>query len=162
MIRYRLTISSVFAASTILAAAGFAAGQQVPFHGTLVGTFTSTPIIGTSDALVHAMGTGQAAHLGQFSFDFPLTVNLISQTGSGIYTLTAANGDTVRAYVKAKSSLLPNGLRLVQEVAIINGGTGRFTNATGGYISERWLDRNSGDVIGYFDGTITSPGAAKQ
>ena len=136
-----------------------AAGDQVPFRGLLEGSFTSTPIPNTQNALVVARGFGEATLLGQFSFDFPLTVHLPSQTGSGIYTFTAANGDTVVAEVVAKSSLLPNGLRRVEEIGTITGGTGRFAGATGSFISERLLDRATGTVIGYFDGIISTPGA---
>ena len=135
-----------------------AAGEQVPFHGSFEGSFTSTPIPGTPTALVVATGTGEGIHLGHFGFDFPLKVNLGTQTGSGTHTFTAANGDEVYADVIAQSSLLPNGLRHVAEIAIITGGTGRFAGAAGGYVGERLLNRATGEVIGYFDGTISSPG----
>jgi hypothetical protein len=136
------------------------AGEQVPFRGSLEGTFTSTPIPGTPNALVLARGAGQATQLGQFSFDFPLTVNLATQTGGGIYTFTAANGDTVIAQVEAQSALLPNGLRRVAEIATITGGTGRFENASGGFVSERFLDRATGAVVGSFEGTISAVAGA--
>jgi len=160
MLRRSFSVRIALAALAIVGLAGPAtAGEQVPFRGIVEGSFTSTLIPGTPNALVVAIGTGQATLLGQFSFDFPLTVNLATQTGSGTYTLTAANGDTVVAEVIAKSSVLPNGLRLVEEIGTITGGTGRFANASGGFIGERTLDRATGDVIGFFDGTISSPGA---
>jgi len=160
---YRFATALVLAASTTLGFAGTAAaGEQVPFYGTLQGSFTSTPIPGTPNALVHAMGEGQATHLGHFSFDFPLMVNLVDQTGTGTYALIAANGDTVYADVVAKSMLLPNGLRQVQEIATITGGTGRFARAAGRFAMVRLLDRNTGAVIGFFDGTISSPGSNNQ
>ena len=162
MNRYCVAVRAVLAAVSILGLAGSAAAAEpVPFHGTLEGSFTSTPIPGTPNALVVARGTGEASLLGHFSFDFPLTVNLASQTGGGTYTFMAANGDTVIADVVAQSSLLPNGLRHVVEAGTITGGTGRFAGATGTFVSERLLDRATGRVTGYFDGTISSPGAAR-
>lgn len=159
MKRYSSATSLALAVVVVLGLAGpVAAGEQVPFRGGYEGSFTSTPIPGTPNALVVAEGTGEATQLGRFSFDFPLIVNLPTQTGSGTYTFTAANGDMVFADVVAKSSLLPNGLRHVAEVAIITDGTGRFAGATGGFIGERLLDRATGEVIGYFDGTISAPG----
>jgi len=162
MLRRSFTASFALAALALLGLAGpVAAGEQVPFHGSYEGRFTQAPIPGTPTALVAARGTGEATMLGHFSFDFPLTVNVVLQTGSGTYTFTAANGDEVFADVVAQSSLLPNGLRHVVEIGIITGGTGRFAGATGSFIGERLLDRATGDVIGFFDGTISSPGAGK-
>ena len=137
-----------------------AAGEQVPLRGRLGGSFTSTPIPGTPNALVVARGTGEATQLGHFSFDFPLTVNLATQTGGGTYTFTAANGDTVIAAVAAQSTLLANGLRHVVESGTITGGSGRFQGARGNFSSERFLNRATGEVTGSFVGTISSPGAS--
>jgi len=44
------------------------------------------------------------------------------------------------------------------EIATITGGTGRFANATGGFVCERLYDNAAGTTIGYFDGTISRPG----
>ena len=149
-------VSRALAVLAVLGLAGPAAAQQVPFGGTLRGSFTLTPIAGTTNALVVATGMGEATQLGRFQFHFPLTVNAM-QEGSGTYTFTAANGDRVFAVVAAKSELLPNGLRRVAESAIIKGGTGRFAGATGSYLSERFLKRTTGEVFGSFRGTIPAP-----
>lgn len=160
MKRYSSATSLALVVLVVLGLAGpVVAQQQVPFRGRYQGSFTSTPIPGTPTALVVARGIGQATHLGRFGFDFPLRVNLATQTGSGTYTFTAANGDRVFAAVVAQSRLLPNGLRHVAETGTITGGTGRFAGATGSFVGERLLDRATGKVIGYFNGTISSPGA---
>lgn len=160
MKRYSSAVSLALAVVAILGlAASVAAGEQVPFKGNYEGSFTQTPIPGTPTSLVVANGKGEATHLGHFSFDFPLTVNVVLQIGSGTYTFTAANGDEIFADVIAQSSLLPNGLRHVVEIGIITGGTGRFAGATGSFIGERLLDRATGDVVGFFDGTISTPGS---
>ena len=157
LLGYDETHPAVLAISGLAGSA--AAGEQVPFRGRLEGGFTSTPIPGTPNALVVARGTGEATQLGHFSFDFPLTVNLATQTGGGTYTFTAANGDTVIANISAQSTLLPNGLRHVVESGTITGGTGRFEGASGSFISERFLNRATGEVTGFFEGTISSPSA---
>jgi hypothetical protein len=159
MKRHSCTASLALAVLAVLGFAGpVTAQQQVPFKGVLAGDFTSTPIPDTPNALVLARGTGTATQLGYFRFDFPLIVNVVTQTGAGNYTFTAANGDKVFASVVAQSSLLPNGLRRVVETGTITGGTGRFAGARGSFISERFLDRSTGKVIGSFNGTISAPG----
>jgi len=163
MFRFSSATRIALAVVAVLGLVGpVAAGEQVPFHGIYEGSFTQAPIPGTPTSLVVASGTGKATQLGHFSFDFPLTVNVVLQTGSGTYTFTAANGDEVFADVLVQSSLLPNGLRHVVEIGIITGGTGRFAGTSGGFIGERLLNRATGEVIGYFDGTISSPGAGKE
>jgi hypothetical protein len=44
------------------------------------------------------------------------------------------------------------------ETATIMGGTGRFASATGGFVVKRLYDRVAGTTIGYFEGTISTPG----
>lgn len=139
------------------------AGEQVPLRGVLEGSFTSTPNPATMTALVVATGTGVATQLGRFEFDFPLVVSGATQTGEGTHTFVAANGDVLVADVVAESGVLPSGLRRVLEIATIDPArcSGRFAGATGGYVSERFLNRDTGEVFGQFEGTISSPGAAQ-
>jgi hypothetical protein len=135
-----------------------AAGEQVPFQGSYEGRFTVTQLTPPFQ-LVVAIAEGEATRLGHFRFDSTLTVDSVLQIGGGTSTFTAANGDTALADVITRSSILPNGLRHVEEIGVITGGTGRFAGATGSFIGERLLDRATGDVLGFYDGTISSPGA---
>src|SRR4051812_15508733 len=136
-----------------------AAGAQVPSHGRREGDVTNIPL-DPPFASVLVEGTGQAAHLGRFTFEFPHVVDRSDSTAVGTYTFTAANGDTLTADVigQGMPTGTPGFLSIV-EVATITGGTGRFAGATGGFVIERQYDIVGGTTIGTFEGTISSPGA---
>ena len=133
------------------------AREQVPFQGSYEGRFTVTQLTPPFQ-LVVAIADGESTGLGHFRFDSTLTVDSVLQIGGGTSTFTAANGDTVLADVITRSSILPNGLRHVEEIGVITGGTGRFAGASGSFIGERLLNRATGEVTGFFDGTISSTG----
>src|SRR3954447_16332933 len=136
-----------------------AAGDQVPFHGRLAGGVANIPL-DPPFASVLVEGTGRAAHLGRFTFEFPHVVDRSDSTGVGIFTFTAANGDTLTADVTGQG--MPTGtpgLLFIVSTATITGGTGRFAGATGSFVIERLYDIVGGTTIGTFDGTISSPGA---
>jgi hypothetical protein len=162
MKRYSSATSLAVAVFALLGLTGpVAAGEQVPFRGRLEGVFTVTPDV-PPFALVLAHGTGEATQLGEFTFVIPNYVNMVTNLGTGSFEFTAANGDTVIGELTAQSTILPNGLRHVVEIATITDGTGRFAGATGGFISERLLDRFTGTTVGYFSGTISPPGAGNR
>lgn len=79
-------------------------------------------------------------------------------TGVGIYTFTAANGDTLFAQVngKATPTAVPGVLYGV-EIGMITGGTSRFAGATGSFVCERLIDTINLKSIGSFSGTIVTP-----
>ena len=77
------------------------------------------------DVLVE--GTGNATHLGKFTFDIPHRVNRATRTASGSYHFTAANGDTLSADFTGQSMPTATlGVISITETATITGGTGRF------------------------------------
>jgi len=140
-------------------ASPLAAGDQVPFQGSLDGVVTHTPIDPLHDQ-VDVEATGNATHLGLFMLDIPHIVNHANGTAIGSYEFTAANGDTVFADFtgQATPTSTPGVLYMV-ETATITGGTGRFAGASGSFICERLFDRIAGTTSGSFEGTISSPGA---
>jgi len=72
--------------------------QEVPLKGRLEGTATIRP--GTPPFLsVLIEGTGNATHLGRFIVKIPHVVNPTNRTSTGTYELTAANGDTLTAWL---------------------------------------------------------------
>ncbi len=135
------------------------AGKRVPFRGSLEGVVTRTPL---SPPLVSALveGTGQAAHLGRYTFTFQNVVNTSTMRGTGTYTFTAANGDTLTADVTgtAVPSETPGVLYIV-ETATITGGTGRFADATGSFVVSRLFNTITRVTTGSIEGTISPPGA---
>ena len=160
MKRYSLAAGLALAVTVVLGLAGpVAAGEQVPFKGTLEGSFTVIPVPPPSiNRLLEA--TGHATQLGDFTYDFPHSVDrsVIPATGVGFATFTAANGDQVFAFMTGQATLVMPGVLLGVEHGTILGGTGRFANASGSFVIERLIDTVNLTTIGSFEGTISSPG----
>ena len=164
MTRKFSAVRFVLAALALLIVAGPAvAKDQVPFKGDFDGTYTRTG----SFPFFHLepTGTGQASHLGHFSFSIPHDVNLLLTPpgGTGTFEFTAANGDTVYGTftTQATPTEIPGVLYGVEHMTIL-GGTGRFANASGSFITERLVDTVNLTTTGSFEGTISSPGANKR
>lgn len=110
--------------------------SQLPFRG----TFDATEVHTGAFPLLHAIlaGTGQATHLGRFTaqFIFDIRLDVVPPAGTGSFTLTAANGDTLFGSITGQGTT-QNGVFTVVEIATITGGTGRFVNATGSFSTDR-------------------------
>lgn len=131
-----------------------AAGEQVPFKGSLEGTVTRSLPPPPISVLVEGVGT--ATQLGLFTVDIPHEV--VPPNGIGSYHFVAANGDTLTAEFTGVSAPAAPGFLYIVETATITGGTGRFAGATGGFVCERLYDIVAGETIGSFAGTISAPG----
>lgn len=155
----RLQLSVVSLVALVLAVAGpVAARQQVTFHGNLAGTVAVTPLDPPlASVLIEA--SGSASQLGRFTLEVPHLVNQALRTGEGSYVFTAANGDTLTAQFTGEATLVAPGVLTTHETAVITGGTGRFDGATGSFIADRTFYVATGETVGSFDGTISSPGA---
>ena len=150
-------------AALILAALAIpaAAQTQVPFKGTFQGKDTtniSLPTLATA-------ATGTGTHLGKFTFTQDVTLDFENFNDTGSAQWKAANGDII--YTTVHGSAIP-GLDVftITEIHIITGGTGRFAGARGSFTVHRthvvaFSDDGTHVTFGSFDGTITSPGAAK-
>ena len=137
-----------------------AAVEEVPFKGRLSGTVTVTPI--TPPILSNLIeGAGNATHLGQFTVEIPHLVNQATRVATGSYVFTAANGDTLTAHFTGQGRVLAPGVLASTDVAVVTGGTGRFEGASGTFAAERIFHVATGAITGTFNGTITSPGAAR-
>lgn len=143
-----------------------AAGDQVPFKGSLEGSYTAAPIDPSVPLIlaVHLDATGKATHLGKFTYDFPHVVDrsTVPSIGVGTCTITAADGDQVFADITGKATLIVPGLLHGVETATITGGTGRFANASGSFTVERLINQLSLTTAGSFEGTISSSGASRK
>jgi len=160
MKRCTITTCLALAALAVLGSASAAATKdQVPFKGSLEGTYTSVPIDPDFPLIVFNQldATGNATHLGKFEYDFPHIVNRTTRpsTGAGSCTFTAANGDQVFADIVGEATLIVPGLLFGVEQGTITGGTGRFAGATGSFVIERLIDNVNFTTSGSFDGTIT-------
>jgi hypothetical protein len=153
------TMRAAFMALTlVLGLAGpVAAGDDVPFKGSLAGTATVTPL-DPPNASVLIEGTGNATQLGAFTVEIPHLVNQATRIGTGSYVFTAANGDTLTADFTGQATLLAPGVLSVAETGVITGGTGRFADATGSFTTERTFFVATGVTTGSFAGTISSVG----
>jgi hypothetical protein len=146
----------VLAVLAVLGLAGpAAAGEQVPFKGSLDGVVTITPAPPFLSVLVDA--TGNATQLGHFTLAIPHIANPANGTATGSYEFTAANGDTLSAdFTGQATPTATPGVLYIEETATITGGTGRFRGATGSFTVERWFDTVAGTTIGSFEGIISS------
>ena len=158
MKRFSSAAGLALAVVAVLGLAGpAAAGEQVPFKGSLEGDVTHTPVDARTDSVL-VEGEGTATHLGQFAVVVPHLVDLPTRTAAGYYEFTAANGDTVYAeFTGLASPTEVPGVLYIEETATITGGTGRFAGATGSFSSERLYDTTEGTTTGSFEGTISWP-----
>jgi hypothetical protein len=164
MKRRRFTACFVSAVLAVVGlASSAAAGETIPFKGSLEGTFiTVQPIPNSPIATLVASGSGTAAPLGKFTFTFPHLVDVATRFGSGTCTLKTYEGDTVSAEIDGQATPTATpGVYDVLEAGTITGGTGRFSGATGEFTIQRRIDQHDGTTGGSFDGTITLPGAGK-
>lgn len=146
----------------VLSLAGTAAaGEQVPFRGSLEGVITNTPL-DPPMLFVDIAGTGNAGQLGRFTVSIPHLVDRSNSTAVGTFLFTAANGDTVTADFTGQGTPTSTpGVASIVETATITGGTGRFAGATGSFTLTRLYNIVAGTTTGSFSGTISSPGAGK-
>jgi hypothetical protein len=141
-----------------------AAQKQVPFKGALQGNDTVSPGTSPTTALLRTTATGTGTHLGRFSFTQELTLNGANLTDIGSAQWIAANGDII--YTTVVGSAIPGDVVFtITEIHTVTGGTGRFSGAQGSFTVHRThvvapSDDGTHVTFGWFEGTITSPGAA--
>jgi hypothetical protein len=153
--RFALAVLAVLA---VLGLAGpVAAGEQVPFKGSLAGTDIGIPQ-DPPFAAVTVEAEGNAAQLGEFTYTELNLVNTVTRVGIGTFLFTAANGDTVYGTVSGQATFTPPNVLSIEEIAVITGGTGRFAGATGGFTIARLKNTVTNETSAVFAGTISSPG----
>ena len=142
--------------------AAAAAGDSVPFKGSLEGRHVSRTPLAPPVVLDVFELTGNASHLGKFTLVIEAAVDFGTRppTGTGTLTFTAANGDKIVAANTGFSALVAPGVVLITEIATIDPdlSTGRFAGATGSFTVERLADAATGVTgvtSGSFEGTIT-------
>jgi hypothetical protein len=134
-----------------------AAGEQVPFTGSLEGVDIGTPV-NPPFVLARVTATGNATQLGKFTYTELDTVDTSTRIGTGTFVFTAANGDTVFGTISGKATFTPPNALTIEENAIITGGTGRFAEATGTFTATRLKNTVTNVTTASFTGTISAPG----
>ena len=104
---------------------------------------------------VDGSGTGNAQHLGRFTYTFEFVVDLTTGDGIGSAEFTAANGDKFSTEVDGSAGVnAPPGFNHVVEEHTIVGGTGRFAGASGSFTLDRLISLTTSVSVGTVDGTI--------
>jgi len=131
---YGFSVLAAVLAALTLSGPPTTAGQQVPFKG------WSSGVVVTDDQCVSSSldgacistsldGEGEATHLGHFMVTAHVVVDLVADTVTGSWMLTAANGDVLFVtFVGFGIDPTHGG----GDMTIV-GGTGRFQGATGHY-----------------------------
>jgi hypothetical protein len=154
--RRSLSLLAVLALA-VTVAAPVAAADEVTFKGRLAGTVAVTPLAPPlASVLIEA--TGHATHLGTFTLEVPHLVNQATRIGQGSYVFTASNGDMLTADFTGLATLVEPGVLTTHETAVITGGTGRFAGASGSFIADRTFYLATGETVGSFDGSVSTPG----
>ena len=134
--------------------------KKKDFSGPIASVETDDIDFATLIMLVDGAGTGQAEHLGQFTYTFEFVVDLSTIIGVGSAEFTAANGDSFSTTITASGVLnTPPGFNRVIEQHTIVGGTGRFAGASGSFILDRLVTAtgtNPAVSVGTVDGTIVT------
>src|SRR6476620_11406884 len=123
-------IVSLFRITSVLAAAAFelcASAATVPFTGSLEGHYTSVP----GENPTTLVASGNASHLGRFSYSFLAEVSPDASTASGTVTFVAANGDKIYGDFTGETTSVDLPFIWLEEEVTVAGGTGRFENVTG-------------------------------
>ena len=162
-----LKVGLVLTALTLLPLAYPAmAKDQVPFKGVEVGSLSYESGDGNPFITVHCAAEGDATYLGHYTVTGTLVVDGRDSTATGIFTMTAANGDklftTMTGYVV--DPLSPNE---TVDTHTVTGGTGLFAGATGSWVLDSHFAYLFGTVfsdpyVGVLEGTISTPGANKK
>ena len=120
-------------------------GTALPFSGSFT-TVTDVP-----PPSAHATAEGTATHLGRFTAT--LEAEVTSDTSTGTFTFTAANGDQLSGtFVGVEGVFIPPNTARIREVATIRNGTGRLDGATGTFTMVRF------DTIDFAAGIATGTG----
>jgi hypothetical protein len=105
---------------------------------------------------INLTGTGQATHVGQYTYIMQAELHIPTFTATQSATLTAADGSTL-ILDGTGQAIVDDHFAWVTETLTITGGTGRFTGATGNVTIERVVDRSTRLSSGTISGTILLP-----
>jgi hypothetical protein len=141
------------------------AGDQVPYKGQELGVVTKGafqfPLAHQSTA-----AEGEATHIGHYTLTGDFVVDVRFGTATGVFTLTAANGDML--FLDMEGHAVPMDLTKTVANFTVTGGTGRFEGATGSFTADNQfgfavnLPVSPNLYVAEIEGTISTPGANKK
>lgn len=157
MIRHKLAQIVLF---LVVIAVPAVAGDFVPFKGTWTGSTISATLVGPNVVFVVTAGPGNATHLGRFEMTVPHYSYLDTLAVEGEQILTAANGDVLNATFTGFFVPRADGCLEGTLPAVITGGTGRFSGASGSYNFHivACPGEFGFDSVATIEGVISSPG----
>ena len=121
------TVAAVLAALVLSVPA--TAGENVPFKARSGGVITNLGFDPVQNIVhLHQAGKGQATHLGSFTVDGNVEIDVTTGTTKATLVLTAANGDML--LLRGDDGHGTGPTTAAGTLAIV-GGTGRFQGATG-------------------------------
>jgi len=161
-----LLLLACFAAVFISAPIPAAAGDQVPFNGTVSGQIPSD--LGPPDETgcvfdFLVSNSGNATELGAFTGYAEFIPNLCDLTYTGFFYWIAANGDQISG--PFSGYLTPTATAGVfdnHETAIVTDGTGRFAGASGILALTGQVNFITSSFVLPWKGTISSVGSNKK
>jgi hypothetical protein len=102
-----------------------------------------------------AGGSGNASHLGRFTYVLNATVNLVNGSSTGGFVLAFNNGDVIHgSFTGLGEPSGPNESHIIENLTI-NGGTGRFEGAIGTLTLDRIVDQSTLPAFESHTGTLT-------
>jgi len=105
---------------------------------------------------INLTGTGQATHVGRYTYLMQAVLHIPTSTATQSATLTAADGSTL-ILEGTGQAVVDDHFAWVTETLTITDGTGRFAGATGNVTIERVVDRSTRLSSGTISGTIVLP-----
>jgi hypothetical protein len=139
-------VSAAFAISAV-------AQQQLPFKGTLAGVEVDQ-FEPPNTIVVNGTGSGNATHLGLFTVEYEVSVDLATGAGPAAAHFVSANGDSLFCEGNGQATEISPGVAMIVESYTITGGTGRFAGAAGAFTVERVVELATGVTSGGFKGNI--------
>jgi hypothetical protein len=141
----------------MLVSTAFAAeSREFQLKGSLDASETQQVIFPTAN--INLTGTGNATHLGLYTYNLQASLHLPTLISTVSATLVAADGSTL--FLAGSGIGTPTnvpGVVSIVETFTITGGTGRFDGASGYVTVERLLNRATLTSTGSISGTIVLP-----
>ena len=111
-------------------------GAELPFRGSFTSTTSGVtdcpPTCPPTTLRITGTQEGTASHLGRFTATSVDIVDIATNTSTGTFNFTAADGDQLFATTTGvENELIPPNISHITLSAEIVGGTGRFAGATG-------------------------------